>query len=83
MNELDMRVAGDSDIRSAKPRYTMKKWKLIPSWSDMRKFKLQGYIKGHPKAPDEAKLFFTSTVLRIDFEKGEAETKNSIYTLKV
>lgn len=67
---------------SDKPRYTMKKWKLVPSWSDPRKFKLQGYITDHPKAPDLTELFFTSAVLRIDFEKGEAETRNSIYTLE-
>jgi len=47
-------------------------------WGDS--YCLNGAVSGHPTAKDGERIR-TSRLLRIDFEKGEAETLNTIYKL--
>ncbi len=41
---------------------------------------LHGTVSGHPKLGDEVGIR-TSSVLKIDYEKRTAETRNTLYTL--
>lgn len=59
-----------------KPTATLKHWRFMTSQRS-----LTGEVFGHPHF-FEGQNILTSTVLRIDFESGTAETLNTIYTLE-
>ncbi len=53
--------------------------------TDMRKtpsgnFSAEGYVYNHPEIKDHT-FVTTSRVVRIDFEKGELETRNTKYKM--
>lgn len=53
-------------------------WKLIDRGSY---YALQGTVLNDDRFPDEESIT-TSMLLRIDFEKGIAETRNTIYEIR-
>lgn len=61
-----------------KPVATLDAWRFDETVDFPR---LRGVVSGHPSFED-GELVGTSRLLRIDFEKGIAETKNTIYKLK-
>lgn len=56
---------------------TMSNWEIVcmGDW-----FRLCGNVVNDARFPDGDKVY-TSMLLRVDFEKGIAETKNTIYRL--
>ena len=56
---------------------TMSNWELacMGDW-----FQLRGNVVNDDRFPD-GDMVYTSRVLRVDFEKGIAETKNTIYRI--
>jgi hypothetical protein len=68
-----------------KQRARLDNWKLSRYWGGPHII-LLGNVTGHPKAAINPELkdgeyIHTSNVLRIDFDKMEAETMNTIYSL--
>lgn len=63
-----------------KPRVIIKDWRIDSLYGD-NTYQLSGHVFGHPNHIDDH-FVFTSKILRIDFEKGEVETLNTLYTLE-
>lgn len=65
-----------------KPTAELHDWS-IQCWEDGSHY-LIGILYNHRGRPDlrDGYPVRTSTLIKIDFEKGEAETMNTIYTLK-
>jgi hypothetical protein len=65
---------------SAKPIVLLEGWQLLALNS--RSFQLWGYATGHPSLPGVRRHIYTSRVLRLDDDRREAETLNTIYRLR-
>jgi hypothetical protein len=63
-----------------KPTVLLEAWQLITL--DGRPVQLRGYATGHPHLAGFRRHIVTSLVLRIDHERREAETLNSVYRLR-
>ena len=64
----------------AKPIVLLEGWQLLALNS--RPFQLWGYATGHPFLPGVRRHIYTSRVLRLDDDRREAETLNTIYRLR-
>lgn len=60
-----------------KRRSILTNWSLIPMYSG---YQLTGRIL-HDDRQEDGTVVYSSKLLRIDFEKGFAETRNTIYKL--
>lgn len=74
-NDDEINVNYDMDI---KPNYKLTNWR-IEDLGGM--YRLRGQIWGRDDF-DEGQIIVTTNLKSIDFEKGIAETKNSIYKLE-
>jgi len=61
-----------------KPEATMYDWNVIPVGAN---YQLHGKVRGHSVIQDGHSVV-TSILERIDFVRGIAETRNTIYRLK-
>jgi hypothetical protein len=64
-----------------KPTAELKDWSINQSY--FTSYVLYGTVYNHKARPDleDGSYVRTSQIIRIDFEKKEAETKNTIYKL--
>ncbi len=59
----------------------MKNWSFETYGFDQRIVRLKGFIHNHPKLGDVNDVVMTSAIVRMDLEKKEVETMNTIYKL--
>jgi len=64
-------------VTESKPRASIDEWCLMYDYGVPQ---IVGTVSGHGRLEDGLEVR-TSVVLRIDFEKGVAETMNTIYSL--
>jgi hypothetical protein len=65
---------------SAKPVVLPEGWQLLTLNS--RPFQLWDYAAGHPSLPGFQRHIYSSRVLRLDDDRREAETLNTVYRLR-
>jgi|HubBroStandDraft_6_1064221.scaffolds.fasta_scaffold4493155_1 hypothetical protein len=69
-----------------KPLVTIENWEVVqsvtsPSYEELQPGKhLMGNVFGHTSLP-KAKYIYTSPILRVDFNSGLVETRNTVYQL--
>ena len=63
-----------------KPTVTIKDWSLLRAPNSS--YRLTGNAIDHPAMINPVTFVTTSRILKADFEKGEVETRNTIYKLE-
>lgn len=70
---------------SEKPVAHLEEWSLVSNGApygapELSRSSLAGVVYDHPRLDDDSKII-TSSILRVDVEKGEVITHNTRYTL--
>ena len=68
--------------RHLKRRVMLLSWNIVGNNnSGPLRFRLEGYVKGHPTLPD-GRYIQTSPLLRLDIPERSAETMHTVYVLQ-